>query len=86
MHDANGLPLKAGDIVLIPAIIKAATGAGEDYCNVAVESIIGRRPDGAKETFYAINTGVMIRADIAPEQPMPPDNKAVDLSKVAEVS
>lgn len=59
MHDANGTPLSKGDIVYIPAVITELF-AGEDYCNVKAESLIGRRPDGSKETFYAINTGVMV--------------------------
>lgn len=33
MHDRNGTPLKAGDIVLVEAKIKE-TYASEDYCNV----------------------------------------------------
>jgi hypothetical protein len=35
----------------------------EDYCNVSAVSLLGRRPDRAKETFGAINTGVMLRAN-----------------------
>ena len=61
MHDAKGKELKLGDIVLIPARITQLHPT-EDYCNVGAESIFGRRPDGAKETFYAINTGVMLLA------------------------
>ncbi len=62
MHDAKGRELKAGDVVLIPARIKELYPT-DDYCNVSAESVIGRRPDGAKETFSAINTGVMLRAN-----------------------
>jgi hypothetical protein len=62
MHDAKGRELKEGDLVLIPARIKTLS-PGEDYCNVSAESAIGRRPDGAKESFSAINTGVMLRAN-----------------------
>lgn len=62
MHDAKGRPLKAGDIVLIPAKVKAVH-ATEDYCNVSADSLYGRRPDGVKENFGAINTGVMLRAN-----------------------
>jgi hypothetical protein len=65
MHDAKGRELKAGDVVLIPAVIKSLY-AGEDYCNASSESVIGRRPDGSKET-YAFNTGVMLRAN--PDDP-----------------
>lgn len=62
MHDAKGRELKAGDRVLIPATIKEVY-ASEDYCNVSAESVYGRRPDGAKENFSAINTAVMLRAN-----------------------
>ncbi|MDQ2083205.1 hypothetical protein RA307_23725 [Xanthobacteraceae bacterium Astr-EGSB] len=62
MHDAKGRELKAGDTVLIPATIKDLYPTDE-YCNVSAVSLLGRRPDGAKETFGAINTGVMLRAN-----------------------
>lgn len=66
MHDANGTPLGLGDTVYIPAKI-TQLNEGEDYCNVYVESIYGRRPDGMKETISAINTGVMILHEKAKE-------------------
>lgn len=62
MHDKNGTPLKEGDIVLVPAIIKSLYPT-EDYCNISLESVHGRRPDGVKEQIYAINTGVVILHD-----------------------
>ena len=62
MHDAKGRPLKVGDIVLVPAKITELYPT-EDYCNVSAESVFGRRPDGAKERFGAINTGVMLRSN-----------------------
>lgn len=62
MHDAKGRPLAKGDIVLIPAKI-TELHLTEDYCNVSAESVLGRRPDGYKERFSAINTGVMLRAN-----------------------
>ena len=58
MHDKNGTELKKGDRVLIEAeIVELSTGS--DYCNVTVETVTGRRPDGAKERVSAINTGVL---------------------------
>ena len=60
MHDARNKLLKVGDTVLIPAVV-TELHATEDYCNVTVETQIGRRPDGAKERIYAINTGVMLK-------------------------
>jgi len=59
MHDAFGRELKVGDRVIVAATVTALHG-GEDHCNVTLQSAIGRRPDGALETLYAINTGVLI--------------------------
>ena len=59
MHDANGTPLKVGDVVMIPAVV-TQLHAGENYCNVSVETVFGRRPDGLKENLSAINTGVLV--------------------------
>lgn len=59
MHDRNGTPLKKGDVVLIPVVITELNGS-EDYCNVSLQSVHGRRPDGLKEHFSAINTGVLV--------------------------
>lgn len=61
MHDKNGTELKKSDIVLIPATI-TDLNEGEDYCNVSVTTLYGRRPDGDKERISAINTGVMVLA------------------------
>lgn len=70
MHDAKGRPLTTGDRVLIPAIVKELT-AGEDFCNVTVESALGRRPDQSKERISAINTGVMLRANTGDDNENP---------------
>lgn len=59
MHDRNGTPLKVGDIALLPVRITNLSEGTADYCNVNAESLEGRRPDGAKESF-CINTGVLI--------------------------
>lgn len=61
MHDMKGRELKVGDRVLVPCRIKQIT-ANDGYCNVTLESAVGRRPDGAKETL-AINTGVTLRIE-----------------------
>ena len=60
MHDRNGTALKVGDIVMVEAVIQSLTDGSEDYCNVSLETLDGRRPDGAKERIYAINTGVLL--------------------------
>lgn len=62
MHDALGRPLLVGSRVLIPAIVTAISPS-EEYCNVTVLSVLGRRPDALKETISSINTGVMFRAN-----------------------
>jgi hypothetical protein len=61
MHDANGHPLKVGDRVLIPCVVTNLSEGSEDFCNVSVKTTIGRRPDGARESFSAINTGVLVK-------------------------
>jgi hypothetical protein len=59
MHDINGAELKVNDVVMIPCRITALS-PGDDFCNVSLETLYGRRPDGMKETMYAINTGVTV--------------------------
>jgi len=61
MHDAKGRELHVGDSVLIPCVITDLQ-AFEEYCNVTVETKLGRRPDGLKEKFYSFNTGVVLRS------------------------
>jgi len=62
MHDAKGKSLKEGDLVIFVGKITDLY-ASEDYCNVSVESLMGRRPDGIKEKVSAINTGTLLRAN-----------------------
>ena len=66
MHDRNGTPLKKGDLVLIPAVITDIQ-AGDDYCNVSLQSAHGRRPDGSKEYIGGINTAVLVLHESAKE-------------------
>lgn len=61
MHDVNGQELKKGDKVLIPAVITELYPS-EEYCNVQLQTTLGRRPDGNKEIIGAINTGVLVKA------------------------
>lgn len=61
-HDSKGRLLVKGARVLIPAIITEIQ-TGETHCNVSVESVLGRRPDGLKERFGCFNTGVLLRAE-----------------------
>jgi hypothetical protein len=60
MHDANGHPLKVGDKVVIPAEVTSVQ-PGSDYCNVSVKTTLGRKPDGHKESFSAINTAQLVK-------------------------
>lgn len=66
MHDRNGTPLKIGDWVMLEAVVTELY-TGEDYCNVTIESVHGRRPDGMKEHVSAINTGVLTLLERAKE-------------------
>jgi len=58
MHDRTGNSLKKGDKVTILATITQLSMT-EDYCNVSLETVYGRKPDGQKETVSAINTAVL---------------------------
>ena len=59
MHDKNGTPLKKGDVVTITAEITELS-ATDEYCNVTLRTVDGRRPDNQPETIHAINTGVVV--------------------------
>jgi hypothetical protein len=59
MHDRNSTPLKVGDIVEMPCRILEVYST-EEFCNVRLETLYGRRPDGKKETFSAINTAQVV--------------------------
>ena len=65
MHDRNGTPLKAGDRVMLEAIITQISST-EDYCNVSLKTVEGRRPDGTFETIGGINTAVLTLLGKAP--------------------
>jgi hypothetical protein len=62
MHDATGRKLKVGDTVVIAATITQLSET-EEFCNVSLETVLGRRPDGNKEHVYAINTGVLFKTN-----------------------
>lgn len=51
----------------MPAVITQLT-PGDDYCNVSLESGAGRRPDGLKEHFSGINTGVLVLHERQPAE------------------
>jgi hypothetical protein len=61
MHDARNRSLQKGNIVLIPAVITDLQ-AFDGFCNVTVEAVMPRRPDGYKEKM-TLNTGTLILAD-----------------------
>jgi hypothetical protein len=55
MHDRHGNQLNKGDIVLVQcAIIGLATT--DEFCNVDLETVYGRRPDDKKERISTVNT------------------------------
>lgn len=56
-HDRNGAEIKEGDIVLVECEVKTIC-AGEEYCNLTVASVVGRKPDGRAETM-SINAAVV---------------------------
>ena len=60
MHDANGTKLEKGDRVIIEAVIETLSPT-EEYCNVSLETVLGRRPDGTKEKLCSINTAVIVK-------------------------
>lgn len=49
-HDAHGNLIVPGDEVLIRYRVKSVSPQ-EGFCNCQLESINGRKPDGAKETY-----------------------------------
>lgn len=59
MHDRNNTLLLTGDIVMLPARV-VALGGGDDFCNVQLETVYGRRPDGLRENLYSVNTGCVV--------------------------
>jgi hypothetical protein len=54
--------LEVDDIVLIPAVVTKLYD-DEDYCNVELKSLFGRRPDDAYDKFGAMNTAVVFRCN-----------------------
>jgi len=60
MHDARGKVLRRGDVVMVPCVV-VETQETDEFCNLSLKTQIGRRPDGTKEMFYAINSGVVIK-------------------------
>lgn len=54
-HDKHDQELLAGDRVTVEFIVKSVC-AGENHCNVNLESVEGMPPDGYKTTLSAINT------------------------------
>ena len=48
--------IKCRDKVIIPCEITQLCEGTSDFCNVTVQTVLGRKPDGQKESFSAINT------------------------------
>lgn len=62
MHDAKGRELKVGDTVIVPCRV-VSVSPGAEFCNVSIETIGGRLPDGAKNSYGDINTKQLLRAN-----------------------
>ena len=61
MHDAKNRPLKVGDTVLIPAVVKSCSPG--DYCTLDVETVGVMPGNGTKNGIYALNTKQVYRAN-----------------------
>jgi hypothetical protein len=61
MHDAKGRELKVGDTVIVPCEVTAVHPT-PDCCNVTVQTLGGRLPDGNKDRFTT-NTKHLLRAN-----------------------
>lgn len=62
MKDNKGRVLQTGDVVLIPAVI-TSPALEDDSAQVTLQTLHGRPMDDVKEQIFAINTGVMFRAN-----------------------
>jgi hypothetical protein len=78
MHDAKGRPLRMDDVVLIPCRI-ISLSATPDRCNVTVKSLLGRSPDGQRETIV-LNTKQLLRFN--DEEDLADNPKALELSRI----
>jgi hypothetical protein len=60
MHDHFGKPIKVGDIVLIPAVVKSCMPG--DSCCLSVETIL-KQPakDGTTSSFSTLNAAQVVR-------------------------
>lgn len=62
MHDAKGRELNVGDTVMIPCKITSLAQT-PDFCNVNLETLGGRAPDGIVNSIGYINTKQIYRAN-----------------------
>jgi hypothetical protein len=60
-HDRKNQPLAVGDEVIVRAKV-ASIQPDEGYCNATIETIEGRKPDGAKE-MLCLNAAVLEKAE-----------------------
>lgn len=56
-HDVNNNLLEVGDEVIVRAKVTSIQ-TGEEYCNVTIQSVNGRKPDGMQEMF-CLNAAVL---------------------------
>lgn len=75
-HDKNGQLLEVGDIVSIECVVKELN-TGEDFCNARFETTAGRRPDGSKQVFSAVNTAICVKQAVtSADEPTPSSSQA----------
>jgi hypothetical protein len=60
-HDRNNEPLKEGDIVHVPCIIKTIS-IGNEYCNVALETVEVMYP-GQFPTAIHLNSKQVVKVE-----------------------
>lgn len=60
-HDRNNEPLKEGDIVHVPCIVKSVQ-IGEEYCNVSLETIYPMPPYTTPNTL-TLNTRQTVKVE-----------------------
>lgn len=64
-HDRFGHKLREGDVVLLPMVVKEVYET-DDYCNLLLDSVFGRKPDDQPERLSSINSNVVIHERLKP--------------------
>ena len=67
MHDRDGKELSVGDTVVVPAIVRSISSAGEEYCNVTLETIKPMYP-GTSPSALSLNAKQVVKAAVPKKQ------------------